>query len=68
MTERNGPPQERSELNRIVNRHMARLLDELHEAGCPAIFRDAVKAKMQWLRADLNELEGSNAMVSTISR
>ncbi len=66
MSERNGPPQERSELNRIVNRHMARLLDELHEAGCPAIFRDAVKAKMQWLRSDLNELEAQNGINHSI--
>ena len=37
----------------IVNRHMARLLTELEEAGCPALFRDAVKSKLAWLRDDL---------------
>jgi len=38
----------------IINRHMARLLSELEDAGCPAIFRDAVKSKLAWLRSDLN--------------
>jgi hypothetical protein len=37
----------------VINRHMARLLSELEEAGCPAIFRDAVKSKLQWLRSDI---------------
>jgi len=41
----------------IINRHMARLLSELEEAGCPAIFREAVKSKLQWLRSDLNEMK-----------
>ena len=41
----------------ILNRHMARLLGELEGAGCPALFRDAVKAKMIWLRDDLAENE-----------
>ncbi len=42
----------------VINRHMARLLTELEEAGCPVIFRDAVKSKLAWLRKDLNELKG----------
>jgi hypothetical protein len=37
----------------IINRHMARLLSELEDAGCPSIFRDAVKSKLAWLRSDL---------------
>jgi hypothetical protein len=41
----------------IINRHMARLLSELEDAGCPVIFRDAVKSKLSWLRKDLNELK-----------
>jgi hypothetical protein len=39
--------------DQIVNRHMARLLSELEEAGCPVIFREAVKSKLAWLRSDL---------------
>ena len=42
----------------IINRHMARLLTELEEAACPAIFRDAVKSKLSWMRQDLNEMKG----------
>jgi hypothetical protein len=54
----------------IVNRHMARLLSELEDAGCPVIFRDAVKSKLQWLRSDLNEMnEGEkNELVSALPR
>ena len=44
----------------IVNRHMARLLDELEEAGCPAIFRNAVKSKLVWLRDDLAKANEKN--------
>ena len=42
----------------VINRHMARLLTELEDAGCPVIFRDAVKSKLTWLRQDLNDLKG----------
>ena len=55
-----GPRNERiermKEIDMICNRHMARLLDELEEANCPAIYRNAVKGKLQWLRKDLNEM------------
>lgn len=44
---------ETTEINRIVNRHMARILTELTDAGCPALFVDAVKSKLQWMRSDL---------------
>jgi len=37
----------------VVNRHMARLLQNLEDADCPLIFRDAVKAELVWLRNDL---------------
>jgi len=51
---------------------MARLLQELEDAGCPVIFRDAVKSKLQWLRKDLNEMnEGernNNELVPKIHR
>lgn len=45
-----------SKTDKIINRHTARLLSELEEAGCPVIFRDAVKSKFIWLRSDLNEV------------
>ena len=48
---------EMSETDRIINRHTARLLSDLEDAGCPAIFRDAVKGKLAWLRSDLNEMK-----------
>jgi hypothetical protein len=45
------------DMEAVINRHMARLLSELEDAGCPVIFREAVKSKLQWLRADLNEMK-----------
>jgi len=48
--------QARTATDKVVNRHMARLLNELTEAGCPVVFVDTVKSKMIWLRSDLNEL------------
>ena len=54
MTERNEPRAQPSGSDAIINRHMARLLSELEDAGCPVIFRDAVKSKLAWLRSDLN--------------
>ena len=44
---------EANEMNSIINRHMARLLANLEDAGCPAIYKDAVKAEFVWLRSDL---------------
>jgi len=44
-----------SETDRIVNRHLARVLTELEDAGCPHIFREAVKSAITWMRSDLNE-------------
>lgn len=49
-------PRDPSPTDRVVNRHMARLLGQLEDANCPDIFVDAVKAKMAWMRADLNAL------------
>ncbi len=46
------------ESNRIVNRHKARLLSNLEDAGCPQIFRNEVVKELDWLRSDLNDLEG----------
>lgn len=39
----------------IINRHMARLLQNLEDAACPAVYRDAVKAELVWLRSDLTQ-------------
>ena len=41
---------------RMVNRHLARLLDNLENAHCPDIYRQAVKTEIQWLRSDLSQL------------
>lgn len=46
-----------NELSRLVNRHKARLLTNLEEAGCPQIFRNAVVAELDWLRSDLSKIE-----------
>lgn len=43
--------------SKIVNRHKARLLKNLEEAGCPIVFRDAVISSLNWMRNDLNEHE-----------
>jgi hypothetical protein len=37
-----------TESDAIINRHMARLLSELEDAGCPTIFVEAVKSKLVW--------------------
>ncbi len=44
-------------IDAICNRHIARILTDLEEANCPAIFRDAVKSKLQWLRSDLKGMK-----------
>ena len=44
-----------SELQKIINRHMARMLTDLEDANCPKIYRDAVKSGLSWLRSDLEE-------------
>jgi molybdopterin-biosynthesis enzyme MoeA-like protein len=61
---------EMTDLNAVCNRHMARLLQELEDAGCPVIFREAVKSKLQWLRKDLNEMKENerDELVSTLPR
>ncbi len=48
---------ELKETNRIINRHKARMLGNLEDAGCPVIFRNAVIEGLNWLRSDLNENE-----------
>jgi len=56
MNEKKEP----SESDLIISRHMARLLTELEDAGCPLIFREAVKSKLRWMRSDLNEMKDGN--------
>ena len=53
MNERN----DLSDTDRIINRHIARLLTELEEARCPSVYVQAVKSKLSWLRTDLKEVE-----------
>lgn len=53
---------EMSDTDRVINRHIARLLSELEEARCPSVYVQAVKSKLTWLRSDLKELEESKGM------
>ena len=43
------------EIERIVNRHIARLLQNLEDSKCPIVYIQAVKSEMQWLRSDLKD-------------
>lgn len=49
-----------AETSAIINRHMARLLSDLEDAGCPGIFREAVKSELVWLRDDLTNERTTN--------
>ena len=66
MTDEQTTPAQTLEqtLARIVNRHMARTLEGLTEAGCAAVFVIAVKSNMRWLRSDVckaaRESEGTD--------
>ena len=42
-------------ITEIVNRHMARLLTNLENANCPAVYLQAVKSEFKWLRKDLQD-------------
>lgn len=44
----------------LLNRHMARLLTNLEQAGCPVLFRNEVKAELVWLRSDICETQGTD--------
>jgi len=48
---------EMTNTDRIMNRHKARLLQNLEDVGCPQIFRDAVTSELNWLRSDLKKNE-----------
>jgi hypothetical protein len=41
---------------KIINRHIARLLTNLEQANCPDIYVQAVKSELSWLRSDLKDL------------
>ena len=49
---------ETKEITRLVNRHKARLLKNLENAQCPSIYHQAVRDSLDWLRADLQAIEG----------
>jgi hypothetical protein len=38
---------------RLINRHMARLLTDLEDAGCPKLYIQAVKGALTWLKDDV---------------
>ena len=59
---------ELNEINRICNRHKARILSNLEEAGCPLIFREAVASGINWLRSDLNEIKRTGGNDGTGNR
>ena len=42
--------------DKIVNRHIARLLTNLELANCPEVYVQAVKSELTWLRSDLKAL------------
>jgi hypothetical protein len=41
--------------DKIINRHIARLLTNLEQANCPEVYVQAVKSELTWLRSDLKE-------------
>lgn len=44
------------DIERVINRHTARLLTNLEQANCPEVYKQAVKAELSWLRSDVKEL------------
>jgi hypothetical protein len=42
-----------AEVERILNRHIARLMCNLEDANCPEVYKQAVKAELSWVRSDL---------------
>ncbi len=47
------------EVNRLCNRHKARLLHDLEVARCPTVFKNAVINELNYLRSDLAKVDGS---------
>ena len=48
-------------IDKIVNRHMARTLENLEDAGCPDIFIKAVKSSFVWMRSDLSKIQDEDS-------
>lgn len=48
-------------IDKIVNRHMARTLSDLEDAGCPSVFISAVKSSFVWLRSDLSKMQDEDS-------
>jgi hypothetical protein len=46
---------------RMINRHMARLLTDLEDAGCPKLYIQAVKSALTWLKDDVRNEGGPTA-------
>jgi hypothetical protein len=40
---------------KMINRHMARLLTDLEDAGCPKLYIQAVKSAFTWLKDDVKK-------------
>ena len=55
---------ETKEISRIINRHKARLLGNLEDAGCPRVFLDAVISGYDWMRSDVQNITEGNEGVS----
>jgi hypothetical protein len=52
--------QAKREVSRMINRHKARMLTNLEAANCPKVFVDYVTTGLNWLRSDLDKVNGSS--------
>lgn len=43
----------KDEITRMINRHIARIMCNLEESGCPLVYKNAVKSAMVLIHADL---------------
>jgi len=50
--------------DQTINRHKARLLQNLEDINCPKIYLDAIRAELDWLRRDINEIIEERANVT----
>ena len=46
------------DVRRRIARGKARLLTNLEDAGCPEVFKTAVRSELDWIRDDLVEEHG----------
>jgi hypothetical protein len=51
-------------VNEIINRHMARLLEDLEDAQCPRVYHGIVKSAFVWLRDDVTKNERGKSHAS----